>query len=223
MVPPREALIADHQTGTEVDDGLGVRPHVALTHADAELVHRRGPFGTFAADTNPLRVDAGNPFRGCRGRRTRDQPCQIVVRLADGDPATDECADVTARGRDRHLDQRLAHHARNAQYLAARVHTQQQDAELVLVDVPDDVDRPREARHPARKRAHHRRAAEDVEPFDRVVHVHDRCQDERARVAVASGGCQREPHTLVECRPREQPGGLVHVASTCGRRRRRDP
>jgi hypothetical protein len=138
---------------------------------------------------------------------------RIVARPTQRDTTTDGHRNLSARGRDRRVDEGFVHRSGDAQCLIVGTHSGEQQAELVLAHASDDVDRSCETRQPARQRSHDRRARENVVRLDRVARAVDRHEHERANLTVASRRCERDSHLLVECRPLQQSCDLVDIGT----------
>ena len=144
------------------------------------------------------------------GRRgASDHGSRIVTRRAGGDTTRDGHGDLSARGRDRWIDQGLLHRLRDAQGLSVTANTTQQETKPVLVDSSDGVDGSRYTGEPPGERSHDCRGGEHAHRFDHVLRTDDLGENECAGIAAAMCGRERQAYVIGKRRRIQQPGDLV--------------
>ena len=97
----------------------------------------------------------------------------------------------------------------DAQGLTPVANTMEEEAETLLSDASDDVDRPRQTGHPARERPHGPFGHRCAEHVDRFGDADDLRDHERTVGAVAIGGGEREANPVDEGRALQDAGPVV--------------
>ena len=199
MVPPRDPPVAHDETGTKIDDGLGVGPHLAVTQPDAEVVQacrRGGVLGT--RDGRADRTISSLRFVPQCRRGSFHQVDGIVARPADRGTTTDGRSNLAGCGRDRRINQGFVDHLRDAERFTVATNSTEQESESVLANPAGDINGSRQTRQSTRERSQNRRRGELTKRLDRVGHADDVDEHERARLAVSMHGGQRATHAVVE-------------------------
>ena len=170
VVPPGEPAVTDGETRGQVNNGLGIGSQVAVADRDAEVVHRDRRLGSVCRNVADVDFDGTGLGFVRHGRRgSSDHRGRVVARRAGGDTTRDGHDDLSARGRDRRIDQRLVHDLRDAQRLSMAANTTQQETKVMIVNSSDGVDGSRDTRDPPRERAHDCRGGELANRVDHVV------------------------------------------------------
>ena len=209
MLPTREPLVSDEHPSIQVDDGLDVRPDLAVAHCDRELVGERGN-----ADVGECFVGdhLGAAHRlGARQRRVgpMQQRCGLVVARRDCETEADRGHHWVERSLDRHATRRMVQPLRELRCHVRFVEPVDQHDEFVAADACDGIARPHRGHRGASEAAQHVVADAVTEGVVDVLHRIHADRDRGNAAPVSIGTRERDADAVIEYCRAGQSGELV--------------